>query len=605
MARPQKLRDALSGLRRFAGHLRPALRDQRGAVLVAVAALLAETAFRLLEPWPLKFIIDRVVKSEAGDSAWAGLDTGAFLMLAAGALVVVTAARAAMGYVSAVGFARIGNRVVTRLREQVFRHLQELSLGFHDRARTGDLVVRVIGDIGMLRELAVTALLPLAANLLVLAGMLAVMFWLHWQLALLALSTLPLLWLMTLRRSRRIQALARRNRRREGSMAAASGESLGAIRAVQALSLDTGFTDSFARANAGALREGVRIKRLSAGLERSVDVLIALSTALVLWYGAHQVLMARLTPGELLVFVFYLRRAFRPLRDFAKYSARIAKASAAGERVMELLDQEPGVRERPDARPAPRFRGDIRLHRVCHAYDDGRLVLRDIDLHLAPGEHVALVGPSGSGKTTLASLILRLYDPLHGRVLIDGQDIREFTLASLRGQIAVVLQDTVLFTGTLRDNLLAGRPDASEDELLHAARLANAHGFISALPQGYDTPVGERGVTLSAGQRQRIAIARAALRDAPILLLDEPTTGLDPQNEQAVTAALERVSEGRTTLVITHRPDTAARMQRVLFLDNGRIEAAGHHFDLLHRHAAYARLFGTRPAGETQHAPAR
>ena len=472
------------------------------------------------------------------------------------------------------------------------------------------MVIRVIGDIGMLKEITVTAAMPFIGNLLILFGMFAVMFWLHWQLALLVVATTPLLWLLTIRRSKRIQEVSRRNRKREGVMAATASESIGAIKTVQALSLGEQFNEIFASANNKSLKEGVQIKRLSANLERSVDVLVAVATALVLWYGAHLVLSAELTAGELLIFIFYLRRAFRPLRDFAKYTARLAKASAAGERVLELLEQEPEVTEKTDATVARDFRGEIAFKNLHFTYVAGQPVLNNLTLTVDAGQRIAIVGPSGAGKSTLAALLLRLYDPDRGMITIDGRDIRDFTLDSLRSQIAVVLQDTLLFASSLRDNIAASQ-DIGQNEIENAARLASIHDFIVSLPQGYDTPVGERGVTLSNGQRQRIAIARAAVRQTPILILDEPTTGLDQENERMVLDAMYKLARGRTTLIITHRPETAMRADDIIYLQDGIIVERGSHSQLIMHGGAYARLFNTTDTapenntGETQHAVSR
>jgi ATP-binding cassette subfamily B protein len=327
----------------------------------------------------------------------------------------------------------------------------------------------------------------------------------------------------------------------------------------------------FARESARSLTEGVRGKRLEASLERSADVLTGLATALVLGYGTFLALRREISPGDLIVFLSYMKNAFRPIRDFAKYAGRMAKAAAAGERVVDLLEHTPDVVDRPDAVAAPALRGAVRFDHVSFEYEPGRSVLRDVDLEVAPGSRVALVGPSGSGKSTLAGLILRLHDPSGGRVLVDGRDIREYTLASLRAQVAVLLQDALLFAASVRDNIAYGAADAGEEEIVAAARLANAHAFIEALPEGYDTVLGERGVTLSAGQRQRIAIARAALSRAPIVILDEPTTGLDAENERAVVQALERLTTGRTTFTITHDLDLAAGADLVLRLEGGYV----------------------------------
>jgi len=442
----------------------------------------------------------------------------------------------------------------------------------------------------------VTAALPLLANLLIVLSMVGVMFWLNWRLALLALTILPVFWLWTATFTRRIQQTARNQRQRESAMASTAAEAIGAMKLVQALSLEPLFAGSFFKRNQEGQKEDVRGARLTAGLERAVGFLTAVSTALVVWYGARLVLRQELTPGELLVFLTYLRNTFHPVQDFAKYTGRLAKASAAGERVIDLLEQTPAVRDLPGAVPAPAFRGAIRFENVSFAYEPDRRVLEEVEFAVDPGQHVALVGPSGIGKSTLASLLLRLYDPGQGRVLIDGRDIRDYTLASLRAQISVVLQDTLLFAATVRDNIAYGAPSATAADVEAAARLANAHDFIQALPKGYDTVLGERGVTLSGGQRQRLAIARAAVRKAPILLLDEPATGLDEENERAVLDALTRLAQERTTFFITHDLRVAAGADLVIYLERRRVLERGTHLDLLRAGGRYAALYRLQSA---------
>jgi ATP-binding cassette subfamily B protein len=601
MPRAATLHDALPGIWHICGRFRSQIGRHRVLLAGSTAALVAELGLRLLEPWPLKFVFDQVLmpsRRRFHISLLDGLDPLTIVTIAALALVAFVGLRALATYAHTVGFALVGNRVLTEVRTTLYRHLQLLSLSYHAKARTGDLVVRVIGDVGVLQDVFITALIPLITNVVMLFGMVGLMFWMEWRLGLLAVAVLPLMWWSATTLGANIRDASRQQRKREGAMAAAAAESMGSIKAVQALSLQTAFVDSFSSQNQKSLRDGVRAKRLSARLERTVDVLIACATALVLWYGARLAREGRITPGDLLVFLAYLKNAFKPAQDLAKYTARIAKASAAAERVLDVLEHTPEVRDLPDARPAPPFRGAIRFDHVGFAYEPGGYSLHDITFAAAEGQRVALVGPSGAGKSTLASLLLRLYDPTSGAVLIDGADIRAYTLESVRAQISVVLQETLLFAASVRDNLAYGAPEATPESIEAAARLANAHEFILRLPQGYDTPLGERGVTLSAGQRQRLAIARAAVRRAPLLIFDEPTTGLDRENERIVIDALNRLSRGRTSVLVTHNLRQAVDAHLILYIENGRVLERGTHAELMNGSGRYAALYRLQSLGD-------
>lgn len=595
------------GLSNFFKTFRPFVARHYKLILVGMFGLLSSTVLRVLEPWPLKFVIDRITeqgydRARINIDAVAALDTQTLLLTAAIALIAVAALRAGASYIGTIGFALAGNRTLTDVRAALFQHLQNLSLRFHGNAKGGDLVVRMIGDIGMVQEVAVTAVLPLFGNLLVLTGMLAIMFWLDPVLAGIAVCTLPVLMIATWRRGGRIREAAKRTRHQESALAATTAESFTAIKTVQTLSLGGRFAGNFSRQNNASQSEGVKVKRLSASLERGVDVIIATATAVVLWVGATRVIDGNLSPGELLVFLFYLKGAFRPLRDFAKYGSRLAKASAAADRIVELFNTRIEVEERPDALDVPTLKGQITYQDVDFAYEKGVQVLRGIDLTLEPGTHTAIVGASGSGKSTLASLLLRLYDPTAGRLTIDGLDLRDMKVDALRTHVSTVLQDSSLFAGTVRDNIALGvHSEVSDEAVEHAARIANAHDFIMQLDKGYDTPLGERGTNLSAGQRQRIAIARAAMRNSPILILDEPTTGLDRQNEFIVHDALMKLSSGRTTLHITHRPEAATCADRVIVLREGQIVEDGTPEELTTAGTAFAAMLGTGDAAATEY----
>lgn len=594
--RRSSLEDVGSILRRVLDRVRPHLARRRGPIAISFLALLAESGLRLLEPWPLKFIFDLITgfatvegTGSSGAMAW---DRSTLLLACVIAIPLITGLRALAAYWNTVGFALVGTRVLTDLRADLYRHLHSLSLSFHSRVRGGDLLIRVIGDVGQLRDATVTALLPLLAHSIVLVGMLGIMIWLHWKLTLAALVIAPLFWLLQRRLTRRIHTVSRRQRKREGAMAATAAESIGAIRVVQSLSLEDSFARSFSSANEAGFREGVEGRRLAARLERSVDFLAAIGTAVAVGYGTHLVFQREITPGDMFVVITYLRRCFRPVKDFAKYSARLAKAAAAGERVLEVLDRPAEVQNAPDARPAPALRGAIEFDRVRFAYASDPPVFDDLSFRIEPGSRVAVIGAVGSGKSTLASLILRLYDPSQGRVLVDGVDVRAYTIESLRRQTSIVLQEPVLFAGTIRENIAYGREGASDREIEQTARLIGADRFISGLPAGYETLIGERGATLSAGERQLVAIGRAAIRNAPILILDEPTAALDGGNERMVNEALDRLAPDRTTLLITHDLRRAADADCIFHLGRGGLIEAGTHSELLRSNGLYAVGYG-------------
>ncbi|MBT8486965.1 MAG: ABC transporter ATP-binding protein/permease, partial [Phycisphaerae bacterium] len=415
-------------------------------------------------------------------------------------------------------------------------------------------------------------------------------FWMDWRLALIAVAIVPLFALSTRRLGKRIRKVARTQRERKGEMGATATEAIGSIKTVQALSLESVHAETFTARNKSDLKEGVKAKRLSARLISTTDLLIAIGTAGVLYFGGRMVMRAELSAGDLIVFLSYLKAALRPIRNVAKYSGRLAKASASAERIIEVLDTTPAIVDRPDAVPAPEDIHTVAFEEVTFGYRDDRVVIDAFSLTAARGEVVVLAGPSGAGKSTILNLLLRLYDPGAGRVVINGRDAREFTIDSLRRQIAVVPQENVLFAVSIRDNIAYGAPGATDEDVVAAARLAQAHDFISAMPEGYDTVVGERGGTLSEGQRQRVAIARAAIRRAPILVLDEPTASLDNENNRLVRDALRALSADRITFIIAHDLSTVARDNRVLYLDQGRVVEEGTHEALIRQGGRYAAL---------------
>ncbi|MEL6222701.1 MAG: ABC transporter ATP-binding protein [Cyanobacteria bacterium J06627_8] len=610
MPRPKPLKDTIPGIGRILRQFMPQISKERGILILSFLALLVETGMRLLEPWPLKFIFDRIIIPgfTAGDSAstslW-GLSPFVLLTLLTLSLVGISTLRGGAAYFSTVGMAVAATRIMTDIRAQLYSHIQRLSLTFHHQNKTGDLITRVTYDIERLREVTVVAALPLFANWLTLIGMLGVMIVLNWELAVIALLVLPLFALSTVKMTTKIQRVARRQRQQEGKMAASVAESIGAIKVVQALGLQDMLEESFASQNRKSLQDSAEAQKLRAGQERLVEILVAIATALVLWRGVQLTLQGSVTAGDLLVFVTYLKVAFKPMRQLAKYTGQIAKATASGERIIDILNTVPNIRDSRGARPAQRFKGEVEFSGVSFGYGNDpneQGVLEQLSFHIQPGRQVALVGPSGGGKSTLVSLLMRFYDPHEGAILIDGHDLREYTLDSLRQQFSIVLQESVLFAATVRENIAYGCLNATQDDVEAAAMLANAHRFITALPQGYDTVLGERGATLSGGQRQRIAIARAAIRNAPILILDEPTTGLDNESDRLVTMALQRLIQGKTAFIISHDLMATQTADHILYLDKGRIREQGTHQDLLKLNDHYARLYRLQ-AGESSTLP--
>lgn len=581
-ATPATLRESVPGLASMSRRFRPYVRAERRLVAGGFAALIVEVAMRLLEPWPLKFVVDGVVAAASpstGAAERAHLQT--VFALAALGVVLFAGLRALSAYLMTTCFALAGNRVLTQVRSDVYAHLQSLSMAFHDSSRTGDLVTRVTGDVGRLKDVTITAALPLLGNIVTLLGMMIVVAVLDLTLALVMLVVFPAFAVVGVRLGRKVHQVSRTQRRAEGALASHATETLSSMRVVQSYSLEGRMQSRFASSNAKSLRDGVKGARLAAGLERKTDVLVGLATGLVLFVGANRVIAGALTPGDLVVFLTYLKAAFKPMRDLAKYTGRIAQAAASGERIVDLLDQQPHVVDGSALAPTHGFTGSFSLTGVELAYEPGHPILRGLDLQVQAGERVAIVGPSGAGKSTLAMLLSRLRDPDQGSVRLDDVDVRALPLSLVRSQVSIVLQESLLFAVTIRENIAWGSPDATDDEVDDAARLAFAHDFICNLPHGYDTVVGERGTTLSGGQRQRIAIARAAVRQAPIVVLDEAMSGLDVATERDVVAALDRLTRGRTTLVITHDLEAARNADRVVWVERGRVLRQGTAADVL------------------------
>src|SRR5260221_7808655 len=434
------------------------------------------------------------------------------------------------------------------LRRVLYSHIQRLSLSYHDHKRTGDLISRVTSDIDAVQNLISSVLLGILVNVLTLVGMILVMFYLNWEFTLIALLVAPGLFLVVYYYTHRIKKASRAVRRKEGEVVSVLEEALSSIRVVKAFAREDYEQQRFERESLKSVEAALAARSIKAKLPPLVEIIVACGTCLVLWYGARLVLTGALTAGEMLVFLLYLGKMYKPMRELSKMTDTISKAQVGWERIREVLENEMQIRDLPGAKRAPRFKGRIEFDHVDFSYNGGEAVLRDINLDIKPGQLAALVGPTGSGKTTIVSLLPRFYDITAGQIRIDGKDICWFKSRSLRQQISFVLQETLLFRATVSQNIAYGKPQATRAEIIRAAKQANAEEFMERMPEGYDTMVGERGVTLSGGQRQRITIARAIIRDAPILILDEPSAGLDAASEKLVFDALANLMEGRTSI---------------------------------------------------------
>jgi ATP-binding cassette, subfamily B, bacterial len=578
-------------LLRFGGFLR----GYRVRLASGVVFTLASSLFALAQPWPLKVIVDSVLRGKPIDlpalsfaNSWSPTT---LLYAAVAAYLAIILLEALFDYAGTYLMDSSGVRVVADIREVLFARLQRLSLRFHGQQRTGDLITRVMSDISRLQDMLIQWFSILLPNVVLLVGMIVVMFWIDWVFTLIALAVVPPLFAIAVRYKTRIKGSSRRARSLEGGLAAHAGEVLGAIRIVQGFTREDLEDERFSRQSSHATAANLQTTRLQAQFSPLVDVVAGIGTAIVLFVGTKRVLSGELSLGLLIVFLSYVGSLYRPMKQLSRLAYTTSRGIASAERVAEILERASDVRDAPGAVPAPRLAGGVRFQNVDFGYVDGRPVLHGIELEATAGETVAVIGPTGAGKSTLVSLIPRFFDPQHGRVLIDGTDVRRFRLDSLRANIAIVPQEPILFEGTIFDNIAYGRRDASADDVLRAAEDALVDDFVRRLPDGYHTVVGERGATVSGGERQRISIARALVRQAPILVLDEPTSGIDPVSERLLMQALERLVEGRTTFVIAHRMATIARADHVIVLDHGRIVERGTHQQLLQRSDGVYRSF--------------
>src|SRR5215210_1419329 len=498
----------------------------------------------------------------------------------------------------------VGGRFIVSLRTELFRHLQDLSLSFFDRRRLGDIIARLSDDIEEIEELMLSEIAEALTYLFQFVFFVGALFYLQWRLALVSLFVVPLFLLVARYFSRKIRHATREERRRSGSVSAVAEESLSNSALVQAYNRQENEVERFRRENEGSFVAEMAATRLDALLSPLVNLIQVTGVGVVIAAGTWELSQGHLTIGGLLVFLVYLSQLYAPIRGLSDVLNTFYEATAGAERVIEFFDQKPSVVEQEGAFKLTLPQGHVEFDSVGFSYPGyGREALSDVTFEVGPGEVLALVGPSGSGKSTVAKVLLRFYDPHAGAVRLDDYDLRELSLHSLRENVAVLLQETLVFHGTVRENIAYGKLEASEEEIIAAAKAADAHEFVEALPEGYDTVVGQKGRLLSDGQRQRLAIARAMIRDAPVLVLDEPTTGLDARSSENVMVPLQRLMEGRTTIVISHNLLTVRHATSILVLEDGCITERGTHRELLERNGTYARFYSLHRTEESSPTP--
>lgn len=570
--------------------------------------LLAASASALLQPWPLKLVLDSVVGNQPPPAwilsietfvsrhvAFASNPKLALLVLLCLAILLLQSLVGAFTVWSTYVLVDVGLRMVFKLRCAVFNHIQRLSLSFHDATSVGDSLYRVAWDTYCVQELFNEGVIPALTSLVTLIGIASIMFSVNWIVTCVALAVGAPLALLIRRIDKPMTAFSLRVHERESAISDRVQETLSSIRAVQAFGREDYEDGRFRKHAAASMRASLRLTVLQAGSQATVDLLLALGTALVVGIAAAETLGGHLTAGDLVLLVAYVAMLYKPLETLTYTAATVQSASAGAKRVLTVLDAIPDIADTVDARDlVVRAAGQLDFEHVSFGYKHDRLALNNVSFHVPAGSSVALVGASGAGKTTVASLLLRFYDPVVGSIKLDGTDLRSLTLKSLRRNLAIVLQEPILFSATMRENIAYAHPEATFDDIQAAAQAADAHEFIVALPQGYDTQIGERGVTLSGGQKQRLSIARAFLKDAPILILDEPTSALDAQTEQNLLEALTRLMKHRTTIIIAHRLSTIRNAGNIIVLKHGAIIEEGPLPQLLRQQGPFKQLYDSQ-----------
>jgi ABC-type multidrug transport system fused ATPase/permease subunit len=582
------------GSREMFALIRELVRPYTGWLIIVLIAMLIETAMSLASPWPLKVVIDSVLGSHPMPDWMRGLSVGdskmGLALLAGVGVVLIALIGAVATYIDNYYTESVGQWVANDLRIRIYDHLQRLSLSYFDKQQTGTLLSTITSDVSTIQNFASSNTLSLLVDVLTIFGVLGLMFWLNWDFALIAVAVTPGLLIFVSRFKRAVKKATHEVRLHQADIVSVVEEGLESVRVVKAYGRESLEDTRLSDVSHEAVDAALNARRVKSLLSPIVSIVVALCTAVVLWRGASLILRDLMTVGSLTVFLAYLGKFFKPVQDLAKNTNAIAQATVSLERIKRILDTDDVIKDRTDAQTLETATGTIAFENVHFGYEVEAPVLKGVNFVIEAGQKLGVVGTTGGGKSTVVGLIPRFYDADAGRILIDGVDVMQYTKQSLRQQIGFVLQDTVLFRGTIKSNIAYGRTGATDAEIIEAAKLANAHDFISAMPHGYDTLVGERGLTVSGGQRQRIGIARAIIRNSPILILDEPTAALDTESERLVMEGLTKLMKGRTVITIAHRLSTIRDSNKIIVLDRGVVAEQGTHDELLTLKGIYSEL---------------
>ena len=601
----QKLNSSISNIkakrRSFASLIGLAIqfsRPYRRYIWIILLAMLVETLVGLATPWPLKIIIDNVVDKHPlpdwlkwMNRFFHGENSIELAAIVAISYIALIAIDSLAKFLDSYYNEKVAQYVANDLRVKIYHHLQHLSLSYYDSHQTGKLLNTLTKDVSTLQDFASNTMLSILVDCLTIVGMIGIMFYLDSDFTLIALAVTPFLLFFVFHFKKGMKKATREVRRDEGNMLVVLQKGLQSIRAVNAFGRQDFEEDKLKVVSQETVDAAMKARRIKAALSPVVAIIVSTCTAIVLWRGAYLVNHSVMTVGALTVFISYMAKFFNPVKDLAKMTSSIAQVTVALERIQTILQDHTMVSEKPNAIAPTKLKGDIVFENIWFSYHPDAPLIKGFNLDVRCGQRIGICGSTGCGKSTIVSLLARFYDPDAGRILIDGTDISEFTIDGLRKQFGFVMQETILFYGTVRENIAYGRPDATEEEIIEAARLANAIEFIEKMPHGFDTLVGERGVTLSGGQMQRIGIARAVVRNSPILILDEPTSSLDSEAEKIVMAALENLMEGRTIITIAHRLNTICNVDKIIVLSDGRIAEEGSHEELMKKGGIYSELY--------------